>query len=153
MDGSPDLTLRQRSLLVFIGISNSGQLDPIRIMKGQFLIAMETPAEWLPADARYEFQPYNYGPYAPPIYTDLHELERSGLVTSRQALGQSWGYFSVTDAGKKTADAIAAAMPPQLVEYIASIRKFVTSLSFSQLLSAVYKRYPEYAVNSVFKRE
>lgn len=152
MDAEPNLTPRQRALLVFIGDAGPNDLDPVRIMKGMFLIARETPPDWLPSEARYQFMPYNYGPYSSAIYADLDELERLGYVRPERALGQHWKHYWLTPRGREMAVASAATLGRDVVRYINSVRGFVTRLSFRDLLTAVYRRYPDYAVNSVFQQ-
>lgn len=150
MATNPDLTPRQSMLLLLISKADAPGLDPIRIMKGQFLLAMEVPAHWMRAEARYAFVPYNYGPYSSEIYRDLDLLEQMNLIGRTTLPGRSWSYYYSTEAGTACADEIASTLEPALVKYIDSVRHFVSSVSFSDLLRAVYQRYPEYAVNSVF---
>ncbi len=52
---------RQRALLAFISGAGPRELDPVRIMKGQFLIAMELTIDLLPDELKYSFEPYLYG--------------------------------------------------------------------------------------------
>ncbi len=153
MQAQQDLTPQQKTLLVFIGDAGPQELDPIRIQKGQFLIAMEAPREWLPAEARYTFEPYNYGPYSPRIYADLDRLEHKGYIRSEEVRGQSWRYYSLTPAGRRLSRELSLGMPTGLIAYMEELRAFVTRLSFDQLLNAVYRRYPAFAVNSVFNRQ
>jgi uncharacterized protein len=151
MDAKVELTPRQRTLLVFLGADGGESLDPIRVQKGLFILAMETPQEWLPTEARYRFEPYNYGPYSPAIYRDLDELVRRGYVETTGLAGQSWDYYALTPDGIETAQSVAREMDDRTVRYSHTIRDFVGKLSFRRLLTAVYERYPKYAVNSVFK--
>lgn len=150
MTGS-NLSDRQAVLLVFIGDVGERLLDPVRIMKGLFLVAEDTPVDWLPKDARYRFEPYLYGPYSQPIYSDLALLERLGLVQTTAVPGRSWKYYSLTSEGADVADEAAATMNQKLVAYLHRMRAYVTDLPFDQLLRAVYSKHPAYAVNSVFK--
>jgi uncharacterized protein YwgA len=89
MDALTELTPRQRTLLTFLQAGDGGKLDPIRIQKGLFILAMETPEEWLPSEARYHFEPYNYGPYSSEIYYDLDRLEGYGYVEKIEMPGRS----------------------------------------------------------------
>ena len=147
----PELTPRQQTLLVFLNHKGSQELDPIRIMKGLFLFAQQAPTDWVPRDARYEFEPYDYGPCSFQIYADLDQLRQSGYVTASQVPGRSWKYYSLTAEGRKIAQRVIKGMNTHAVTYLQTLRDFVTKISFRQLLTAVYRRYPEYAVNSVFK--
>ena len=69
---------RRDFLLLFIGLPGDRYgLDRIRIMKGMFLFAesgFPKPGE------RYEFQPYDWGPFSRDVYQDLEALQVAGLV-------------------------------------------------------------------------
>lgn len=151
MSATDELTPRQETLLVFLGADNNTKLDPVRIMKGLFIFAMEAPENWLPSAARYNFEPYNYGPYSPDIYYDLERLERQGYVETAEVPGRSWKHYSLTPDGVKLAQGGVSAINPKVANYLRVLREFVDGLSFRQLLTAVYDKYPDYAVNSVFK--
>ena len=56
-----------------------------------------------------------------------------------------------TDQGKEKAAQVASDFPVPAVRYIQKVREFVLGLTFRKLLDTVYARYPDYAVNSVFK--
>lgn len=152
MDTAIELTPRQQSLLVFLEGKDGPRLDPIRIQKGLFILAKETPDDWLPTTARYEFEPYRYGPYSPEIYYDLDKLEGLGYVRATRVVGQSWNYYSLTPEGEALSRDVAQNMDSRAIEYFRRLRDFVGSLSFRKLLTTVYEHYPAYAINSVFER-
>jgi uncharacterized protein YwgA len=152
MDTAIDLTPRQEALLAFLGAGSNKKLDPICVQKGMFILAMETPEDWLPSEARYHFEPYRYGPYSPEIYYDLDKLEGYGYVTTTRVLGQSWNYYSLTPEGQELARSTAEGMDNRAVEYFRRLRNFVGELSFRKLLTTVYEHYPAYAINSVFDK-
>lgn len=144
------LTKTQDTLLLFF-LESDKRIDPIRVMKGLFIFTMEAPPEWISPDVRYKFVPYSYGPYSREIDSDLRHLTASGYLLQSSAPGRSWSYYSLSDAGKEKANQISHEFPPAAVAYMKKVREFVSELSFRQLLNTVYKRYPKYAVNSVFK--
>jgi hypothetical protein len=143
------MDLKQQILLSYIG--QGGEIDPIRIMKGLFVFSKETPAGWIGESDRYHFVPYQFGPCSFDIYSDLDALERSGYLQSKQPLGQSWKYYSVTDMGKYAVEQAAGRFQPQVLTYLNQVRSWVDQQSFKGLLKAIYRRYPAYASNSVFK--
>lgn len=145
-----DTTERQKVLMTFLGASDQ-ELDPIRIMKGMFVLASESPVTWLSRDARYKFEPYHYGPCSFEVYRDLDLLVHLGYLCAREAPGQSWKYYSLTSKGQVVRRTVAKSFDPKLVDFISRVRDFVGSLSFRDLLSVIYRKYPEFAVNSVFK--
>lgn len=145
------LTEQQKVMLLFTSGAGPQDLDPIRVMKGLFLISEETPQAWLPAEARYRFEPYDYGPCSFQVYKDLEALEHHGLVQATKVLGRTWSYYSLTGTGEGLAIELSSSVDPRASRYFATVREFVTRLSFRKLLNAIYERYPDYAVNSVFR--
>jgi uncharacterized protein YwgA len=146
-----DLASRQKQvLLMFLGVSTT-PVDPIRIMKGMFLITKKMPEEWLPQADRYEFIAYDYGPCSFEIYRDLDDLVKQGLVRANDVPGESWKRFSVSPSGKAILAKIDQTMSREAWNYISRVRQFVGRLSFQQLLKSVYAAFPDYARNSVFQ--
>jgi hypothetical protein len=144
------LSKTQKTLLLFF-LESEKKLDPIRIMKGLFIFTMEAPLRWMPPDDRYKFVPYSYGPYSREVDRDLNALTLRGYLQTSSAPGRSWSYYSLTQAGKEKAIEVSREFPPPAVTYLQQVREFVQRLSFRQLLDTIYKKYPKYAVNSVFK--
>jgi len=151
VDNALELTPRQNTLLVFLGVNGEEKLDPIRVQKGMFILAKETPQDWLSSEARYHFEPYHYGPYSSALYRDLDELEQHGYIDKTVVLGRSWDYYSLSSEGVRLYQEVSETMDPKAVEYSQKIREFIGKLSFRKLLTTVYEQYPDYAVNSVFK--
>lgn len=144
------LNKRQSRLLVFLGGGNQ-KLDPIRIMKGMFLFDMKAPKTWLSADTRYNFSPYNYGPFTPELYRDLEHLQDLGYVRAEQALNRSWKHYSLTENGIEASRQAENSVGRASARYLHTLYDFVANVSFRQLLESVYEDFPDYAVNSVFK--
>lgn len=145
------LSTRQTNLLSWLHQSPVEAIDPIRIMKGQFLITMESPAEWISAEDRYDFSPYNWGPYSSDVYRDMEVLEAGGMVSSEPVSGHAWRRYRVTDQGKQFASEAESSFPAAMIGYFAAIGEFVGTKDFSELLRAIYAKYPKYATASLFK--
>ncbi len=124
-------------------------VDPVRVMKGIFLINQESPRHWLPAEARYKFEPYLCGPFAVGVYHDLERLTDLGYALMNLGAERSW---RITPAGRELAKSALGDLPPGLQTYIQEVRGFVSSVSFRELLNAVYDKYPKFATRSVFRR-
>jgi hypothetical protein len=124
-------------------------LDPVRIMKGLFLLIEEGHLEDPPT---YEFEPYHYGPVSLQVYDDLAELVEEGLIEALAVPGYSWKKYQLSFRGANCADELRAELPPSVVPQIDKVKNSVSSLSFRALLRYVYGNYPEYAVNSVIGR-
>jgi uncharacterized protein len=138
-------------LLVSLGEGESG-LDPIRLQKGLFLLAQEG---CLPRAECYDFRPYNYGPMSSGVYRDVEVLERRGLLERREAEGRTWRWVHATQSGRERSRALQQALEqhnPRALASLRDIRALLDRLGFVELLATIYRRYPEYAERSVFRR-
>jgi|SRR5215213_531235 len=124
-------------------------LSPVQLQKVLFLIGQNLANEV--GKSYYKFVPYNYGPFDQRVYSDADILIRAGLVQSVQVAGRNWAYYTVTPEGHGVAyHARNTEVSPKMSGYITKVVKWAQSLSFAQLLSAIYKAYPQYKAKSVF---
>lgn len=132
-------------LLAFIVAAPDRAVDPLRLQKGLFLLAMRGV---IPAPECYAFEAYAYGPMSRQLYADLRTLTRDGHVTSVPVAGAGW------EAARATETGVAQAAPRTTQEWaeLRAVREWLDHLTFAELLEAVYAEFPAYAVNSVFRR-
>ena len=152
LEGSqmPSLENRKKTLLIFL--DGKDGLDPIRIIKGLFVFSQKISKKFLYGeDFKYAFEPYLYGPYSRQIYSDIASLEDAGYVKSTHKPDVSWKYFSLTDKGKELIDQCVSDVGKVAADYLKILRKWITEQSFENLLKIIYREYPEYAKNSIFK--
>ncbi|MFA5838245.1 MAG: hypothetical protein WC837_14965 [Bellilinea sp.] len=97
----------------------------------------------------FDFQPYNYGPFDKSVYCTLEELHTDGFVEIIPFNSRS--NYRLTNEGQIEAKKIFSKLDQVSRAYITNVSNFVLSLSFSELVSAIYKAYPEMRVNSVFQ--
>ena len=146
-----DLSRRQRLLLALLSTAEGESLDPIRIMKAEFLLTQETPESLLPLEDKYEFEPYNYGPYSVGVYRDLDLLEMLGLLSSTRVSGRNWNRYTASATGREEARKLQAEVSSRVLDFVGELRSYVLGHSFESLLRSVYAKYPEYASKSVFR--
>lgn len=145
----------QRSdwLLLLLGAPTRDEatppLDPVRIMKGLFLLIEEGNLDDGPG---YDFQPYHYGPVSLQIYDDLDQLVNEGLVDALPVSGYSWAKYRLSEAGCTRFALLDADLSTRVRQEIIRVKEVVSRLPFRQLLRFVYSKYPEYATNSVIGR-
>lgn len=140
---------KQDWLIVYLSLPSAGEtnlVDPIRIMKGLFLFKMEFKEK---LGDFYDYSPYLYGPCSFEIYRDLIELQLKGLVDSYSQPIYRWSYYRLTEKGQTWVKSLIRDAPIEFLERLKKIKIKVTSLSFLELLREIYKKYPEYAQNSV----
>jgi len=141
---------RKHWVLLVLDAARPGSLSPLQVQKILFLMNQRLPDEV--GEDFYHFVPYNYGPFAPEVYADLRLLIDEGLANNVEYAGRSWVAYEINDQGHELASQIRTSeqVSKRASEYIAKVVRWVESLTFTQLLAAIYKAYPEYATKSVF---
>lgn len=122
------------------------KIDPIRIMKGMFYFIKNS----LRSDI-YEFEPYLLGPVSFAIYHDLDELIEEGYVAAEDVPGETWKRYYATPSGLSRSRDLEKGADSSLVKSLREHKQRVCSLGFFELLKTVYKDYPEFATQSIFK--
>jgi uncharacterized protein len=141
--GCAMLLTRQQWLLIFLALPEGPyRTDQLRTTKGMFLFAQECPEA-----AVYDFEPYDYGPFSRQLYSDLDSLVYEGLIR-RIETGRTRNVFEVASRGSEFVKSILKEAPDKHLDCLKQIKRRVTSLNFTDLLSWIYGEYPEYAVNS-----
>jgi DNA-binding PadR family transcriptional regulator len=142
------MTTRQEWLLMALARRNGQPMTPVQIQKAMFLMGME--AKQLVGSGFYKFVPYNYGPFDANVYHDLDILAARGLVAGDSFPGRSWKTYAVTPAGVAEAARVKRAANPTAVLFLGKVVDWVSSMSFPQLVRAIYTKYPAFKANSVF---
>lgn len=130
--------------------AQGGTFSPVQAQKLLFLIDRNIPQH---VDGpHFNFQPYDYGPFDSSVYGVLDRLALEGLVDVIDLPGRSWKQYRLTDQGQAEGNKLLASIPDEKIrDYIASASSYVRKLSFTQLVSSIYKAYPDMKVNSVFE--
>ncbi len=138
---------RKEVILAAFAPAKGASHTPVQVQKLLFLIDREIP-EWVDGP-HFEFQPYHYGPFDSSIYNELLKLAIEGYVEIYPE--QTWSSYRLTDKGQKAGDELLNTLKSEAQKFIQAVSEFVRSLSFAQLVSAIYKAYPEMRANSVFQ--
>lgn len=134
--------------LLAISFADDAYLSPAQLQKSLFLFEHNKPRAT--GSDFYDFIPYNYGPFSSEIYFDVKSLCEEGLVKLGRPVGQRWIGYCITKEGRAYRDSLKANVPREDHVYLSKIVKWARSLTFRQLLSYIYKKFPQYKVNSVF---
>jgi len=140
--------MQRQEVLVACLAAAPRPLSPVQVQKALFLL--DKNAAPLTDGPHFAFEPYDYGPFDRRIYTDLSNLSAEGVVEIRGGELSKSRRYGLTQEGQERGNAILEQMAPQLREYFKGVATWVSGLSFTQLVSAIYKAYPEMKVNSVF---
>jgi len=140
---------RKEILLSFIALPEGkpNVLSPIQIMKGMFLVKQE-----LHLKNFYQFKPYLYGPCSLEVYRDVQRLVGENFILPLPSV-RGWKFYMVSSKGSKKFEELSKKMDREFLESMRRIKRIVMEKSFIELLKYVYRKYPEFAVNSVINVE
>lgn|SRR3989338_171027 len=138
---------RKDFMLAVLAAARGGTHSPVQVQKLFFLIDQNIPK--LVGGTYFNFVPYNYGPFDKAVYEELEGLAFIGNVDI--FFDKTWNSYRLTESGQKRGDELLASLPKEAQDYIRKISTFARSLTFTQLISVIYKAYPEMRANSVFQ--
>jgi len=141
---------RDEVALVVLSLAEGGAFTPVQIQKAMFLASDKVSNAFDP-DSRYVFQPYDYGPFDRQVYSDMEGLERRRFAEINQGQGSRWRTFAATQRGVIEGQRLAEQLTRDQRSVLEKIVHLVRSLSFNDLVSAIYRAYPHMRERSVFR--
>ena len=135
--------------LLAIAYAKGNGLSPVQLQKTLFLLQKKAPT--LVGHDFYNFEPYNYGPFDPQIYSDAESLQEEGSVMIAARADQRWKNYALPARGAERATTLAQSLDSKARDYLQRLVKWVLSLDFNTLLRYIYAKYPKYRENSVFQ--
>jgi len=139
---------RRAMVLAALAPAKGGLFTPVQVQKLFFLIDRTVPT--LVGGPHFNFQPYDYGPFDSDVYNVLEALQRDGMVEIAWIPGSPSRRFRLTADGQARADEEFGVLDSKAQDFIGRASAFVRSLSFADLVAAIYKAFPDMKVNSVF---
>ena len=138
---------KEAFILMALAAGGEEIYSPVQVQKLLFLLGDNI------SDAvggqHFNFEPYDYGPFDKEVYDVLGQLEDKKLL-SILPTGQGWDKYTLTPTGFRDGREHLDSLSVEHRKYAEKLAHFVTTVSFSQLVSAIYSHYPEMKVNSVF---
>ena len=128
-------------MIAIVAAAGEKGLNPVQLQKSVFLVGEKFEGS-LPDDF-YQFKPHDYGPFAVDVYRDIEACCNERSVDVRADADNRPNYL--VGEQKK------GALPDRLLLGIRRIVAWVTSMSFNELIRAIYYRYPEQQENSKFR--
>lgn len=149
MEASRRSPVQQQDILVLLADGAAGPypLDPIRLMKGAFLVSQRGRPSWR---RLFRFRPYDYGPFDVTVYRARDALLADGLF--EKVKGGAYARYRLTEEGHARAAELEGIVGTKSADWVRRIGRYVTSRSFSRLLSEIYETFPDYAERSVVAR-
>jgi len=137
--------------LLAVAAAGERGLDPVQLQKSLFILSREVPKRDLGTQTFYKFDPYDYGPFSSDVYADAEALEFEGLVEIRRPPETRYKQYLLTPEGRRRVQQVKKECSDKALAYLTKVVKFAQSVSFNQLVRAIYAEYPEMQANSVFK--
>ena len=142
----PEFMDRRRLVLAALSARPDGGYAPVQVQKLFFLIDEHTSVAL--GGKQFHFEPYNYGPYDADVYRELEALERDGHVLITGTRGSK--RFILTPAGLQAGKEALDELPANVASYFGRAAEWVKSLSFAELVGAIYKAFPTMRERSIF---
>ena len=134
-------------LMKIIAAAEGEPLTPAQLQKVAFLLGRKYQDSL--SDDYYSFRKYDYGPFCADVYGDAEQLEREGKVSITINRRGGWREYSSTVRGYKTD---IEGIPKEISAFIDEKVSWAKTLTFQQLVRAIYMEFPEYRENSVFQK-
>ncbi len=143
------ITPRQELVLAAMSAGNSSpDLSPVQAQKLFFLVDKNIAG--LIDGPHFSFKPYDYGPFDSAVYAELDSLDALyGYVQIERA--GSYRTYRLTGPGQARGRDALSRMAPSTADYLGRLKDWVKSLGFRDLVSAIYRDYPDMRVNSIFQ--
>ena len=141
-----ELSIEDTILLLAAGAEGPYDLDPVRVMKGAFVVSQAGRPAWR---EQFRFRPYDYGPFDTGVYRARDKLVAEGLLRADRS--RRYETYHLTAAGRKRVAGLEARFSAD-ADWVERVGRYVTSKSFSRLLDDIYKRWPDFASKSVVRR-
>lgn len=138
---SSQLTAEDVLLLLAKGATGPYPLDPVRLMKGAFLVSKRGRRDWQPL---FRFVAYDYGPFDVGVYNARDTLAERGLLEVSRGYYDSYG---LTADGEERVKALLEEYGED-AGWVRQVGAYVTSRPFDRLLREIYDAYPEYKTRS-----
>ena len=141
----------QRRELLLAALASAGHeasLTPVKVQKLFFLLDREMAH--LTEGPHFRFAAYDYGPFDRGVYDAIDDLKNDGLVH----IDESGPYrrYSLTANGMTEGMVALRKAPAPLQRYMTAVSEWLKRVTFAQLVSEIYKQYPEMKANSIFKQ-
>ena len=137
--------------LLVIASAQGRPLSPVQLQKALFLLGRNLSTQQLHTSDFYEFRAYDYGPFNQQVYIDAQTLRDEGLIVIDPNAGVRYRDYGATPAGLEAARKLRQPLNSDVTAYLDKVVTWVGALSFTALVKAIYRDYPDMKANSVFR--
>ena len=142
--------IRNRHDIVAAAFAAAGpgaEFDPLRAQKLVFLI--DRVGSQRIGGPFFDFRPYHYGPFDRAVYDVIRKLVAVGHAQTDTS--GPYHRHLLTDAGYRHGLALLGSLPDPIADYFERAARWVVLVPYRRMLAAIYREYPEMAVNSVVR--
>jgi|HubBroStandDraft_1064217.scaffolds.fasta_scaffold46165_2 hypothetical protein len=140
---------RSDFVLAVLTTAGGSVLTPVQVQKLFFVLDRRIPEAI--QGPRFNFTPYDYGPFDADVYREIEGLADRGLGEVIRSGPFSMKTFRLTPEGQSKGEGLFKTFDSRSREFISNVSTFVRTRSFKDLVSAIYKAFPDMKVNSVFR--
>jgi hypothetical protein len=142
------LVARSDFVLAALAAGGEGRsFSPVQVQKLFFLLDRE--ATDLIGGPHFNFSPYDYGPFDREVYGELEKLQLAGWVDTSGS--SNYRRYMLSPEGFAQGAERLNLWSATAREYVTQVAEWIQKLNFQQLVSAIYVKYPDMKVNSVFR--
>jgi len=136
-------------VLLTLSASGDNYHSSVQIQKLLFLIGKRVPK--IISSPYFDFEPYAYGPFDKEVYEVLEQLNDDGDVEIFYDPVSRLTRYRVMSQGYAKGKEKLETLDSDTQSYLDRLSQCVRKLSFTELISAIYREFPEMKVNSIFK--
>lgn len=136
-------------ILLALRAADSQTLTPVQLQKSLFLLGKRRARDI--GGEFYHFEPYHYGPFDAQVYHDAEWLAQDGAIAINASGDRALRCYSLTEQGRAEAKRVEKHASRRAIAYLGRVVPWSQSLSFNELVRAVYDAYPDMRANSVFR--
>jgi uncharacterized protein YwgA len=140
---------KEELILAAFGASKIHSYEPVQIQKLIFIF--QKRASQLFEVEPFDFRAYDYGPFSVDIYSCLDELAAEGYIIIEGEPFSRYRRYCLSESGKEKAISFLGLITEPYKKYLCQLVNWIQYLSFSQIVGAVYKEFPEMRAHSVFR--
>lgn len=144
----PHISRRDLVLAVF-ACADGADYSPVQVQKIFFLIDKKIAKEI--GGPKFRFRPLDYGPFDGQVYDELTALANDGLVAIDRNPQSRFATYRLTVHGMSRGISALSTLPIHIQTYLRDLSRWVRSLTFDQLVTAIYNEFPEMKENSIFR--
>jgi hypothetical protein len=140
---------KQELLLAVLSSSKGSLFSPVQIQKLLFLIDRRIGRDI--GGPFFNFEPYKFGPFDKGIYDTLDSLVAGKLIAEVASEESKWKLYKPTVTGQARGEKVLSEFARKPKLEVCELSKYVMKMSFHDLVSAIYREFPDMQERSIFR--